>query len=200
MENNFYHGTVRMHYVAKKMASATMSRADDLKIREVVKLNAHYHEEMYKQMFHLENFDYSFTVVRNPINRLISDYFYHKKLGYDHRTLDAYCNHLKNARKNGNKGIYGHLRTQQEFIGTTIKNIYRYEDGFESITRSLSQHLPEVEHFKVPHMNPSYVPYDPVELWESCSEHSKTIVEVVYGEDFKNLNYDFKPEPNNVRD
>lgn len=199
-KNNFHVGTLRIQYETGKSNPTLMDRNDHVKTREVLKLNSHYHEEMYRHIYDLENFDHSFTIVRNPINKVISDYFYHVKLGYDHRSLDDFCSHMKNAKRQGIDGLYGHLRTQQEFIGTTIKNVYRFEDGFDSIFRSLSKHLPEVEDFRVPHKMAAPVPYDPVEIWESCSAKSKTIVEVLFGEDFEKLKYDFRPEPNNVRD
>lgn len=89
----------------------------------------HMHEEMLDTIFELPRFDFIFTIVREPVQRMISEAHMRLKENKSGQELDVWFKDIFNKYK-GNKFILdNHIRPQSEFLCKNIK-IYKQEDGF----------------------------------------------------------------------
>ena len=161
----------------------------------VLKYNSHFHEAIYTELYNMREIDYLFAVVRNPINRLISDCFYHNRLGYNFKSLDQFIHHAVMARRYSSYGIKNHLRPQIDYVGKTIKRIFKFEDGIDNIAKQISEEIPYITELEVPVLNKTKQDYDPVKIWNDTSQKAKEFVHILYAEDFKTFGYDFHGGP-----
>jgi hypothetical protein len=96
----------------------------------------HFHYELLDAAFDIGNFTHSFTVVRNPLDRIRSEYVWcHRdRIGrealpsFDEWVLRVFARYAENAYVLDN-----HIRPQHMFAGLKIAKTYRYEDGLESV-------------------------------------------------------------------
>jgi hypothetical protein len=125
----------------------------------------------------------SFCVVRNPYERVESEYFYRTK----NMTFKPEFNFwlLENLKlfEIDNYHSDNHFRLQSDFIGETTKR-YRFSVGIENIIINLSKRygLPE------PAMIPHYKKSDKTDiLW---SREARNKFNKIYNQDFKFLKYE----------
>ena len=88
-----------------------------------------------------KSWDYAFSVVRNPYDRIISEYFYiteWTKNKWGRRPeFNMWIIENLNKLKNNPFHLDNHLRPQYEFIDGEIE-IFKFEDGIEKIIKYLS--------------------------------------------------------------
>jgi hypothetical protein len=102
----------------------------------------HFHYAILDLIFNLNSFDYSFSIVRNPIDRIKSNYIWTKptragvlisfdefvRLAFDAYNLDPYHNQ-------------NHIRPQSDFIGPGIKRVYKFESGLNGIISDILKYI-----------------------------------------------------------
>lgn len=94
----------------------------------------HFHSEINKYI-KLEDIDYSFAVVRSPLERLVSEYFF-REFSKEGVSFDFFVK-MTFLLYRFNKYIFdNHIRPQAEFIHEGV-DIFRFEDGFDNIRKSL---------------------------------------------------------------
>lgn len=96
----------------------------------------HMHAELLQAYLHLDKIDCIFTIVRNPINRMISEYKWRIKLdiaanGINQWYLKARSEYLKDHYYADN-----HMRPMSEFI-TNNCNIFKLEEGLMDLPKKL---------------------------------------------------------------
>lgn len=93
----------------------------------------HFHRETIKKIFNLNKFDKIFTIVRNPFERLKSEYYWQLKQNIVSNTLPKeWLNNVFDEYKE-NKFIYdNHIRPQNEFILEKAK-IFKLEEGMDKV-------------------------------------------------------------------
>jgi hypothetical protein len=130
-------------------------------------------------------YDYSFTLVRNPFSRLVSQYRWSEKLFktqlpvFDRWVNEKFDKYAKNPYVNDN-----HLRPQTKFIGPNVE-LFRLEDGLEApIFTALGKLGLGSEGVVIHHANKSN--HQPVTVTERTFER----VREFYAEDFKGFSYD----------
>lgn len=104
----------------------------------------HFHYEILDQIYDIDKFDYSFTIVRHPFDRLKSDYMWSYRNLEKNMNPDSFENWINFMFKNFKKNTYtfdNHIRPQNEFIGPKIKKVYKYEDGLEKITLDIFKNI-----------------------------------------------------------
>lgn len=86
-------------------------------------------------------FDFVFTIVRNPYDRLESEYFFRTghesdalKLGFSPWLLDQLEQYKKYKHFADN-----HFRPQTHFLSSEINKIYRLEDGMDNIINDIKE-------------------------------------------------------------
>lgn len=131
---------------------------------------------------------YKFAVVRNPFDRLESEFFYRVKLGQVNlgkRPEQYFSFWLLDALKKYNKtpSIYdNHFRPQTYYVDNDTV-VYKFENGIGNITSKIAKdfsipHDSIVEHKKTSVRKPVY--------WSSKALHS---ISAIYNDDFVDFNY-----------
>lgn len=141
-------------------------------------------------------FDYCFAVVRDPLNRMISEYF-HRNRGILKESLferirgritheclelkfarhfDAWVDQSLNKWVNNRNYLSNHLTPQVDFIGGGFK-IFIFENGFSSIVDGLSKDL-NIYLPPITHENKSKrYPFEP-------NEQTKAVIREFYAADY----------------
>lgn len=91
------------------------------------------------------SWDYVFTVVRNPYERLRSEYQWRTQIQEDsnaHRTNFSRWveNNMRNFQRNHPTMLDNHLRPQSDFIDSRVE-VFRYEDGLENVCKHVADVL-----------------------------------------------------------
>lgn len=89
---------------------------------------------------------FKFAIVRDPYERLVSEFFYRVKLGHlklgrcPERFFSCWVvDTLKNAKNNPHL-LDNHIRPQSYFTSSDV-SIYKFEDGFKEILHDVSQNI-----------------------------------------------------------
>ena len=94
----------------------------------------HYHGEILKQIFNLEKIEKKVTIVRNPFERIKSEYYWQLKtkiINKDIQPKEWFNSILSDY--NSNNFIYdNHIRFQSEFIIDNIKAFKLEENGIQN--------------------------------------------------------------------
>lgn len=135
-------------------------------------------------------FDLTFAVVRNPYERLISEYLF--------RTANQLKNFKKrvdfsdwlmihfNKAKSNKHHFDNHLRPQTDFINEQI-NVFKLENGLEEVARYLKKELKISTSKKIPVLNKSKAERD-----LNWSVEVRNAANQFYKNDFTQLHYEIK--------
>ena len=96
----------------------------------------HFQYDLLDDIFNIEAFNHSFAIVRNPLDRIKSDYvwWYRDHFGrtrvpsFDEWVPFVFAQYAENPYILDN-----HIRPQHMFSGPKLAKTYRYEDGLEAI-------------------------------------------------------------------
>lgn len=115
-----------------------------------VKLNAlkmpcspqHFHIEILRAIFPRGYFDWQFTVVRNPLDRLKSEYRMRRGrfVGEEVLPFPAWVGAVFKRHAKNPYVLDNHIRPQVEFVDENVE-VFRFEDGFESVLRRVADRL-----------------------------------------------------------
>jgi hypothetical protein len=98
----------------------------------------HFHESLLSDIFNFNEFNVVFTVVRNPFQRIKSEYYWQKSQGITASSPTEWIARVFNEYSD-DKYIYdNHIRPQVEFIpkGSNSK-VFRLEDGAMDEVKSI---------------------------------------------------------------
>lgn len=142
-------------------------------------------------------FDYSFCIVRNPYDRLASEYRYqnvlHKASGVKTTfpLFDPWVAKLPDLHRIDAWALDNHLRPQHEFVSKDMR-CFKYEDGLDTIVATVAAD------------NGVAAPESPLPRAFDFSAHgtkviwTRNAIEIVkhmYSEDFEVFNYDISDMP-----
>lgn len=141
----------------------------------------------YEKLENIKNYwdDYlTFTVVRNPYERVVSDYFYCRK----HNLIDlsiSFTEDVKSTFDNRERWklpCYDWITLNNEIV---VENIIRFENlkqGFDDMCKTL-----QVPHIKLPHLNKTkhthYTDY--------YDDETRELVAKKYAKDIETFGYEF---------
>jgi len=119
-------------------------------------VSQHYHFSVLAESLNLDNYDYTFTILRHPLNRFLSEINYRLSGGgFLKRYLQLFCS---------NKFIWffiqvpiityifmryffnpyflsNHIRPQSHFVSHSLDRVFLFENGFDSILHELSSYI-----------------------------------------------------------
>ncbi|MDP2537248.1 sulfotransferase family 2 domain-containing protein [Alteromonas stellipolaris] len=132
---------------------------------------------------------YKFAIVRNPFDRLVSEFFYRLKLHHlyfgksPERFFSCWVIHVLNQAKKKPSILDNHLRPQTYFTSSDV-DIFKFENGFKTILTEVAKTIcvdpPKViDSHKVGVKKEVY--------WSSTAVD---LVKNYYASDFENFNYD----------
>ncbi len=104
----------------------------------------HFHYDLLNKFLNIEEFSFSFAVVRNPISRAKSDYLWSYRNSPDLSRIpnfEEWFTHKLEKYADNSYILDNHIRPQSEFVGEGIKKFYRYEDGLESIAEDVLSNM-----------------------------------------------------------
>lgn len=134
-------------------------------------------------------FDYAFTVVRNPYDRIESEYFWaHRNADTSGQPWDDFNSWVERqikAVRNNPFHASNHLSTQVSFLADPVE-VFKFEDGMEQITAQIAKTLGIAPPDKVPYQNARAKKARKL-TW---SVESIDLVRDFYAADFKTLGYD----------
>jgi len=90
----------------------------------------HLHADIYTAAIPQEFYDYGFAIVRHPVTRLISEYFYRKRRGLAKMDFDSWVNKVLDGYEKNPYILDNHLRPQVDFIADGIE-VFHIEDGID---------------------------------------------------------------------
>lgn len=140
----------------------------------------------FKILFGCEKWSWIFSVVRDPYDRIESEYHWktdaHFKKSGNRLNFSQWVINQLNAAKKNPFALDNHLRPQTDFISSNVE-IFKYEDGLHEITSELEKYFDFPETLKLPTDNTSN--RDEVH-W---SNEALNFVNDFYKNDFMQLNY-----------
>ncbi|MFD1880317.1 sulfotransferase family 2 domain-containing protein [Paracoccus pacificus] len=145
-------------------------------------------------MWGCDDFDYVFTVVRNPFTRMASEFGMRQKLreqgffGGSMHFPSWLERALIDTRNNANH-FDNHIRPQWTFISDRMR-VFRFEDGMETILRAVSADLGLPAPASVPHMLSSADPQRAPLTWD---RGDILRMREFYQQDFEQFGYDIEP-------
>jgi hypothetical protein len=115
----------------------------------------HYRLRDFRQLFNRKYFDYCFSIVRNPYDRLESEYRMQIALRRAEffRTGPPFSLWLERSLSTQKKEPFhldNHLRPQWEFLGSGI-DIFKFEDGLQRIVQHIATQLGLSPPAELPH-------------------------------------------------
>lgn len=114
----------------------------------------HFHYEMYKKRITLSNFNYKFTVFRDPLDRFISQYHWYKRITKDCKFNINQFTDMTFEKYEKNPHIQdNHIRPQVEFLCPGI-DVYDFAK-IGSIHNKLAKKIPVKVIENIPHVHKS---------------------------------------------
>lgn len=149
----------------------------------------HYHYDILNQLFYISSTDYSFAVVRDPLKRIISDYYWSiskSTLKIKFLDINEWVLFVFNEYSKNNFFLANHIRPQHEFVGPEIKRIFKYEEGLNNIIRTVLADcgLTSSEEIVLPVSNKTKYPNE-----LSISDSTISLIREFYSQDYKLFNY-----------
>ncbi|NDV89965.1 sulfotransferase family 2 domain-containing protein [Alteromonas sp. 345S023] len=132
--------------------------------------------------------EYKFAIVRNPFDRIVSEFFYRVKLNNidlgrkPEELFSSWVIHNLTKYKRNNAIFDNHLRPQSYFVSKGVE-VFRFEDGIQNAINTIGEKLGiEV----IGEVKAKKVSCRKEILW---SEASAKLVLEIYAEDFKKFKY-----------
>lgn len=129
-------GTALINYV-KELGFDVYFHNENNPIIGLVKCpTQHFQYDLLEQCFNLQKFSYSFSIVRNPLDRLKSDYVWLFRNRQDKSRLPSFDEFTDRAFREYERNPFvfdNHIRPQYQFVGEHIRRVFKYEDGLNSI-------------------------------------------------------------------
>ena len=153
----------------------------------------HFTADDIRRLFADNFFSYSFLFVRNPYDRIESEYRYLQKTTQLRRsvknlwTMPSFNQWIKDSFREieSNPWIWdNHLRPQWEYVYPSI-DIYKMEDGLLNGVKSVAHKMGVAAPTELPHLNHT-LDINAATLW---SDESRAIVRKYYARDFKEFGY-----------
>lgn len=113
----------------------------------------HFHAEVLERMFAPGFFDYAFMVVRDPLERLKSEYRHIRALPFRIDTwlpFGVWARVMLWLARRAPSFARNHLRPQSDFVCFDAE-IFRFEDGLEHIIKTVAERLGLPQPQDVPH-------------------------------------------------
>ena len=98
----------------------------------------HMHAELFDIFVPPQFYNAGFCVVRHPIARLTSEYYWRISLGHVSAPFDDWVSKHLEKYEEDNFILDNHLRPQHEFVGKKIR-VFHLEDGMEEILAAISR-------------------------------------------------------------
>ncbi|MDC3011323.1 sulfotransferase family protein [Synechococcus sp. AH-736-G21] len=163
----------------------------------------HMHAALLEMIFNIHSFDYVFTLVRHPFNRLLSEYKWNiAKNKLSRNGINDFYINSRRLYANNPYALDNHLRPQIEFI-TEKTRIFKLEDGIDSALKTVlselsinvkdpGQHIINQKSKRTENLlqNPKL---SPLLAQESCTPNStiKELIKIDYRRDFEDFSYSF---------
>lgn len=131
---------------------------------------------------------YKFAIVRNPYERLISEFFYRLKLHHlylgksPERFFSCWVVHVLKKVRNNPSLLDNHLRPQTYFTSSDV-DIFKFENGFEMILESVARNV-GIDYPKV--IDSHKVGTKKDVYWSNTAAR---LVNNYYASDFQNFDY-----------
>ncbi|MEM7420748.1 MAG: sulfotransferase family 2 domain-containing protein [Pseudomonadota bacterium] len=132
--------------------------------------------------------EYKFAVVRNPFERIVSEFFYRIKLGSiqlgvnSESLFSAWVVHNLKKYQETPELLDNHLRPQTYYVNDDV-DVFKLEDGIQNVLETVGKHIGLHENTQVEAKKVG----DKKNVWWSC-----TAIEMVlelYEEDFERFGY-----------
>jgi len=164
----------------------------------------HFHAELLRHVVNLDKINYVFTITRDPLQRLISEYKWMIKTPKAKEGFNAWYQAMRGYRLRDPYTNDNHLRAQTEFILPNTK-IFKLEDTLEKAIDTISNDLgitfeqPKIKNEKS-YWKQKIIDERPdlEQLFEKTRPNAKTwgMIQSDYGRDYKQLNYKVARETN----
>lgn len=146
----------------------------------------HFHREIYEQLIPRSACDYAFAIVRNPYDRLLSEYSWNQKQGSGLLPFSSWWRLYSRKMKADKFILDNHLRKQVEFLSDDLE-VFRFENGIAGITNIVSERLGLPPPDAVPHRNRS----EPTPI--TVDKQTIESIRDFYADDFELLRYSIDP-------
>lgn len=141
-------GTALLNFFRKNGATIFFDSVNNLLSNPTVGIlncpTQHFHYELLNNLFNLDRMNYSFTIVRNPIDRIKSDYVWSQrgrlKQG-EGVNFDQWVDQIFKAYQKNPFVLDNHIRPQVEFVGPSIKRVFKYESGLDLVVQEIFKEL-----------------------------------------------------------
>ncbi len=100
----------------------------------------HWHAELLAPLINVDSFDYIFSVVRNPIHRLVSEYKWKVAHPWASAGIDDWYIRCRDAYKENQYIFDNHFRPQVEFLLPSAK-VFLLENGLQFFVETISASL-----------------------------------------------------------
>ena len=156
----------------------------------------HFDYRILEALVNFNAFNYRFTIVRHPIDKIKSDYIWSTRM-FEAEARPSFNVWLENCMRKLKKNPYfldNHLRPQIDFIGNNIDRVYKYEDGLEQIIKSIFSDLniSGADNLIIPKLNTSntYLNSDRTSRDIVIDEADLRLIRSFYSQDFEKFGYD----------
>ena len=120
----------------------------------------HFTYNTLNNLININKLEFSFAIIRDPFDRIISSYFW-SKINTNHAEVlkkinfETWFNHYSEIYKQNINVLSNHLIPQNMFVGQNIKKIYKFEDGVYNIFKDVMRCLNIIikDDYKFPHIN-----------------------------------------------
>ncbi|MGJ8671448.1 sulfotransferase family 2 domain-containing protein [Rubritalea sp.] len=148
------------------------------------------YQEVLDLNYETSDFDYAFTIVRNPYERVESEFFYQKRIYKIPHTPKDFSKWLLKSLKETKKDVYymkSHFRPQIDFIAPGLK-ILKLENGMPKLIAILEKELGSLnpQEGKINAGDKTQV------VW---TQKALTKFNDFYSEDFREFGYVFNKSP-----
>lgn len=100
----------------------------------------HFHSEVLEDIFDVDSFFYIFALVREPIDRLFSEYKFRCTFFSESRSFEKWWHEIKEEYQDNPWVLDNHIRPQSEFMLDNTE-VFRIESGLDSLEKALLNKL-----------------------------------------------------------